>query len=903
MNPNKNPHDLDLPDWGPYTKKYIGISHVADKEKGIRFDLSVFPGYYRRKVDVPNVMWESDYHPWDAAPDLSFYTHRHELEWKERVYSDISFVRMARNQNLVRCELVNNTTSNQSLVLYWMGSIHFPSLKAHGEPMEAAEIRMPDKGIWIDALDYDHLEYATKRHNDFLTYDGYFRGEERVPGFVNGSGLGQGFGKETADRVRYRLNVAEPFRDAVLMIRYRLKAKDQNQLILSGLIQSDIKLTGSGGIDCCCVPIGAMESKEYVLELASAGGDPVCLDGLMIVERENLEQVQFTLVDWDPQPEMLAGPVSNSLILSYKHCDQYYGLLWFYEQFEIRQFAGKDLDLSLRHNMHHHVRRSFQGEGKGHYANIFMRPVTVEPNGRKIINGMVCHGSLEEVRAMIREFSLIGSESLCDRTFVQAKNSMNQPKANPSGGKYEFGQQRLAATTLTNVVFPVYARRSYIKHYTPGRWWDSLYTWDSGFIGLGLSELSTARAEDCLQSYLTEPGDPHAAFIHHGSMVPVQHYLFLELWNKTQSSDFLEKYYAALKQYYLFYSGNYESSTTRVLKSNLLKTWDYFYNSGGWDDYPPQVYVHQNRLESKVAPVINTAHCIRIAKILRMAAHELGFTEDIDFYGREIEVLTNAIQRHAWDEESGYYGYVCHNDDGEPSGILKYKDEVNFNMGLDGAYPLVAGICDSLQTGLLLERLFDASEIWCPIGLSTVSQKAPYYLEEGYWNGAVWMPHQWFFWKTMLDLGRLDLARQIARTGLEVWEREVRESYNCYEHFVIKTGRGAGWHHFGGLSNPVLNWFSAYHRPGTITGGFDVWMQSKEFNPEFSSLTAVIKYYGNNRIFGIVVTMDPRHEYKVVWNGTEQTTKTVENGVVELELDAVDPDREGVLLITAKEQE
>lgn len=66
-------HDLSLPAWGPYTKRYSGISHVPAANDGVRFDLSVFPGMYRRRVDVPNVRFESGFHPWAAAPDLSCY--------------------------------------------------------------------------------------------------------------------------------------------------------------------------------------------------------------------------------------------------------------------------------------------------------------------------------------------------------------------------------------------------------------------------------------------------------------------------------------------------------------------------------------------------------------------------------------------------------------------------------------------------------------------------------------------------------------------------------------------------------------------------------------------------------------------------------------------------------------
>ena len=92
----RDDHDADLPAWGPYTNRYIGISHVADPRRGLRFDLAVFPGYYRRKVTIPNGRWESDFHPWEAAADLNYYSFRHQLEWKDRVYCDASSTRMPR---------------------------------------------------------------------------------------------------------------------------------------------------------------------------------------------------------------------------------------------------------------------------------------------------------------------------------------------------------------------------------------------------------------------------------------------------------------------------------------------------------------------------------------------------------------------------------------------------------------------------------------------------------------------------------------------------------------------------------------------------------------------------------------------------------------------------------------
>ena len=71
------------------------------------------------------------------------------------------------------------------------------------------------------------------------------------------------------------------------------------------------------------------------------------------------------------------------------------------------------------------------------------------------------------------------------------------------------------------------------------------------------------------------------------------------------------------------------------------------------------------------------------AKILKNLAGIIGadtseLQEDIEFY-------SNAVETYAWDEESGYYGYV--KNDGS---VLKI-DGVNADMGMDGAFPYKQG--------------------------------------------------------------------------------------------------------------------------------------------------------------------------------------------------------------------
>ena len=63
-------HDLNLPDWGPYSKRYAGVSHIPDASKGLRFDLAILPGYFRRQMLIPNEKWASGHYVWEAGPDL-----------------------------------------------------------------------------------------------------------------------------------------------------------------------------------------------------------------------------------------------------------------------------------------------------------------------------------------------------------------------------------------------------------------------------------------------------------------------------------------------------------------------------------------------------------------------------------------------------------------------------------------------------------------------------------------------------------------------------------------------------------------------------------------------------------------------------------------------------------------
>lgn len=135
----------------------------------------------------------------------------------------------------------------------------------------------------------------------------------------------------------------------------------------------------------------------------------------------------------------------------------------------------------------------------------------------------------------------------------------------------------------------------------------------------------------------------------------------------------------------------------------------------------------------------------------------------------------------------------------------------------------------------------------------------------------------------MLDLGQADFAWQIARTALDLWKGETELTYHSFEHFMIETGRGGGWHSFGGLDCPVLYWFGTYFRPGRLTGGYDMLITEMDFAPDHSRLRAGLRTYGEeDKPMSLVATMQPGRQYQVTWNDQPVKTAEIFPGVLSL---------------------
>ena len=904
-----------FPAWGPYGKKYMGISRIAEHEfaKGVRFDLTVAPAIFGGDIKVPNATLPSGCHPWRCSPDYSIFTYRHDLEWKDKVYAEVSYVRLTDESTLIRTEIVNNSELIQNCVINFFESIEYPS-------PDYCRLSLPEKCAFKKAVEYDSYGYAVKRPWDEQNADGFKKGEFADNRFVGGFGLGDRagkwhmphrylppFGSEKGDSLSLTLRCDNSFENAVLAVRYRTSDinYEQGKMVGVNYIPSEkssaFLLNGektvfapTDELATVLIPLGKVEKGDFKISLEALGTGGIEFDFFCVCEKNDFSEIKTETAKYGYVPEFSAEAQPDGgykTVCKYPCVDGDFILRTFNGNTRLREIATGALEdcmtarLSNSDPTFDDVTESFTGSfsrkhsDDGFFNNAIIHTIFVDPHGRHIEYAVISKGETDYKSA--EEYEKIYNSRLEEAAPV----SLNR-----DGKKYEQSCEILKATVMTNAVYPIYKHGEYIIHHTPGKRWDCLYTWDSGFIGLGMLDYSERFAEYSLDTYLSDESNPDYAFLHHGSPVPVQMYLYLEMLKRSNDKSKLLAMYPRAKLYYDFLAGKVRGSTTAKLRSGLTTTYDYFYSTSGMDDYPAQVAMMDRNIRDTTAPVISTSQLIRCGKILRMAASKLGKADDASEYTADIERLTNALTKYSWDEKSGYFSYVLHDKDYKPTGFMLTEDGENLNKGLDGIYPIIAGACNEEQREAILGHLKNEKEMLSPYGISAVDMTAGYFMVNGYWNGNVWFPHQWFIWKSMLDLGESDFAYTVARLALDIWKREVDYSYYTFEMVNVVTGRGGWFHNFGGLSTPITMWANAYFKAGTLNTGFDTWVDFAEFTDDNKKLRADLTYFGNGEKFTVLAAMsdDESIKYKVTLDGKEIPFTERFKGTLEIPLSIAD---------------
>lgn len=875
-----------MPVWGPYSKKYMGLSKIIDELAGVgaRFDFSVHPTLWNSATPVPNVTVPSNYHLWNCKSDYSYFSYRYELMWKDQVYADVSFSKIKDDAYLMRCEFFNNTPLSQNCILNVFSALEFPY-------PTYCRVNTPEKCVLKTANDYDEYTYKVSRPWDEENPDGMFKGMFADKDFYMGKGLGdrcenyhvhflnlKPFGCEKGDKVSYTLNAEEEiFEKPVLAVRYKTVTDGDAHFDMNG---TEVVFKHSDELTFAYLPY----MNKFTLESLGTAG--IELDFLAVIEESDKAQLTAEKVSFGYTPEIETEILESGhrTKLTYKDVDLPFYVLTHNKNTRERTLESGSLEdalinrLSNGDHTYDDLKETFSGSFKrktsdeGFFQNTLIKSIFVKPDTSHIEYVVLSNEKFEPL-----------SDAEYESIYEKAKKDDNDICFNEAGQKYTLSTEILKSTLLTNVVYPVYRHGENVIHHTPGKRWDSFYTWDSGFIGMGLLEFSKDLCRYALDMYLCDDTNKDFAFLLHGSLVPTQFVEYLELLKRTEDKESLAFLYDKAKLYYEFLRGRNHKSTCAKFNNGLLTTYDYWYSHCGMDDYPAQVEMMAKKAQKYTCPCLSTAQIIRAGKIMKMVAYSLDRLDDIKIYDEDIAYSTKALNELAWDEESGYFGYTLYDEQGNVTGIMRTDDGENWNKGMDGIYPIVAGAVKGERKERVLAHIKNPNEMWSQAGISAVDMSASYYFDDGYWNGNVWMSHQWFVWKTMLDNGEADFAFEIAKRALDMWKDETDFTYNTYECFGIATKRGGWFHNFGGLSAPICIWANAYFRPQTVTTGFDIWTDYQHTTETSAEIS--FKYYGENEKYTIVVTLSDSAEYKAYLNDKEIEFNERNKGSLEFTFD------------------
>ena len=80
----------------------------------------------------------------------------------------------------------------------------------------------------------------------------------------------------------------------------------------------------------------------------------------------------------------------------------------------------------------------------------------------------------------------------------------------------------------------------------------------------------------------------------------------------------------------------------------------------------------------------------------------------------------------------------------------------------------------------------------------------------------------------------------------------------------------------------MVSWFNAYHRPGRLTTGLDIWVEEQRFSNHNRAFKARLRLTGQPRKVTVLLNMQPGSQYMALWNGQLVSFKEINPGSFEI---------------------
>jgi len=479
-----------------------------------------------------------------------------------------------------------------------------------------------------------------------------------------------------------------------------------------------------------------------------------------------------------------------------------------------------------------------QIDGKGIWAVVQQDNIVVPAGESRIIGFVIVKGTTSDGSDLPGLFSTVYQPSVLSLP----PSSYNWPGTNDSWGRAMHG---LMSQSLLNFV---YNPNNYRLEPLPDRYYKRMYFWDSAMLTTGLVQTSPDLADKVLN-----------LLIGNTSYNPtIDTMAWWTLYQRTGDKTLLSKYYS------------------RAVTSN--NSWDnidpdndgmFLYGYGQLGNGMDDGCTWEQSGGQPIEPPDESSYVIRQAKIIRLAAYELGKNQsEIDALTNRIQKLENAVNTYMWDDTQGWYEAVTANT----------NQRLNVVGDIIGAHPVYSGTASQDRFQRILQKLTDTARYWSGYGLRTADRttstdpvgachnRADWAWDSGfYWRGAVWMPPDWKLWRGLIGYGEVNTARQLAYDILNNWcANYLSGPYFCRELFHSRTGQGMDKKLLTSFNGGVLDMYSAYCVTGTVTAGFDTVLRNINYdhNNDIMSFQAETPYYNGTTGF-VVVMARPNYQYLV----------------------------------------
>jgi hypothetical protein len=374
----------------------------------------------------------------------------------------------------------------------------------------------------------------------------------------------------------------------------------------------------------------------------------------------------------------------------------------------------------------------------------------------------------------------------------------------------------------------------------PARQWGRMFIWDNGMAGVGMADDDPALVLNMLDSL------PEAEAANgFGSYIITAVYALWELYRGQGDLSLLQRYYPKLKALVLNAFDTPDGLASADRGTGADDSPALFYANGSifsWD-YRRTLPTNPRHERLSMVCVGLTALAVRQLKILRIFASLLGEEDD---FSSKIETVENTLNERYWSAPHRIY-------------LDRLADEEKLLEipWIYGCLPLFSGSVPGERLPVLLEKL---KQYQTPSGFMIIEPDSPYFRNEGYPNGSIWPPLQYFFWKTMIGLGRMADARAIAEGYLELFDRNHRETLCCWEQFRADTGRGAGNSRFSGFQTSILGIRRAHRVYGAVQAGYDILIESVRLHPDGAALRLRAPFFAGHTGISIVLQPDTVYE-------------------------------------------